>query len=43
MFYKEISYAHHQGCIYLIKINSNIFKYDYNLKELFSILGYFQM
>jgi len=40
MFLKEVSSAH-QGCNYLIKKthkkNSNIVKYYYNLKQLFSM------
>ncbi len=35
MFLEEASFAH-QGCIYLIRY-SNIVKYYYNLKELFSV------
>ncbi len=40
--FNEVSSAH-QGCIYLITNMVETDKYDYNLKQLFSIWIYFEI
>ncbi len=42
MFWKEAPYVY-QGLQYLIKQYSNVVKYYFNLKYLYSILIYFKM